>query len=47
MLVAKPEAMHCSLGIYLTDEENPGDRLMKAVRPIIGSNGVHYLHKRR
>ena len=32
-------------GIYLTAEENPGklqlgDRLVKAVRPVIASNGV-------
>ena len=39
-----PGAVDRSLGIYLTAEENPGkpqlgDRLMKAVRPVIDSNG--------
>ena len=37
--------VHRSLGIYLTTEESSGktklgDRLMKAVRPVIASNGV-------
>ena len=41
-------AVHRSPDIYLTTEENPGnpqvgDRLMKAVRSVIASNGVPYL----
>ena len=41
----EPGAVHISLGIYLTAEKNTGkpqlgDHLMKAVRPIIASNGV-------
>ena len=40
--------MQRSPGIYLTAEENPGkprlgDSLLKAVQPVIGSNGVLYL----
>ena len=40
-----PEVVHRSPVIFLTTEENPGkpqleDRLMKAVRPVIGSNVV-------
>ena len=39
-------AVHRFPGIYLTTEENPGkpqlgDGLMKAVRVVIASNGVH------
>ena len=44
----KPCYVHRSPGIYLMTEENPGkpqlgDRLMKAVRPVIASNGVLFL----
>ena len=44
----KPGSVHISPGIYLMTEENPikpqlGDHLMKAVRPVIASNGVPYL----
>ena len=44
----KSGAVHRSSGIYFWAEENPrrsqlGDRLMKAVRPVIASNGVLYL----
>ena len=40
---------HRYTGIYLTTEENPekrqlGDLLIKAVRSVIASNGVSYLH---
>ena len=40
--------MHRCPGVYLTAEENIGkpqlgDRLMKAVRPVITSNGIPYL----
>ena len=43
-----PGAVHRSLGIYLTAEKKPGklqlgDRLMKALRPVIVSFGVAYL----
>ena len=39
-----PGAVHRSLGIYLTAEENPvkpqlGDHVMKVVRLVIASNG--------
>ena len=35
-------------GIYFTTEENPekpqlGDRLIKAVRPVIASNGIPFI----
>ena len=44
----KPGAGHKSPGIYLTAEENPGkpqlrDHLMRALRPVIASNGIPYL----
>ena len=44
-------AVHRSPGICLTAEENPrksqlGDRLTKAVRPVIASNGVPFLQIR-
>ena len=47
----KPGAVHISPGIYVTTEVNPGkfqlgDRLMKAVGPVIASNGVRYLQMR-
>ena len=37
-----PRAIHRSLGIYLTAEENPqiGDCLMNGVQPVIASNQV-------
>ena len=40
-----PGAAHGSPGIYLRTEENSenpklGDRLMKALRPVIASNGI-------
>ena len=43
-----PGAVHRSPGICLTAEENPGktwlgERLIKAMRPVIVSNGVPYL----
>ena len=43
-----PANLHRSPGICLTAEEKPGkrqlgDRLIKAVRPIIASNGAPYL----
>ena len=46
-----PGALHISLGICLTAEENPekpqlGDRMMKTVRPVIVWNGVPYLQMR-
>ena len=41
-----PEAVHSSPVIYITSEENPGDSLMKAVWPLIASNGVPYLQMR-
>ena len=46
-----PEAVHRSPGIYLTTEENPekpqlGNRLMKAVQPVIATNEVPYLQMR-
>ena len=45
------EAVHRSPGIYLTVEENSGkrqlgDRLKKAVRQIIASDGVPYFQMR-
>ena len=41
----KQGTVHRSPGFYCTAEENPrksqvGDRLMKAVQPVIASNGV-------
>ena len=44
-----PRAVHKSPGICHVAEETPGkpqlgDHSMKAVRPIIASNGVLYLH---
>ena len=41
--------MHRSAGIYLIAEENSGkpqlgDRLIKAMRLVIASNGVSFLH---
>ena len=44
-------AFHRSPGIYLTAEGNPrnpqlGDSLMKAVQPVIASNGVPFLQIR-
>ena len=45
-------AVHRSLGICLTAKENPrkpqlGDRLKKGLlRPVIASNGVHFLQMR-
>ena len=38
----KPGNLHRSPGIFLNAEENPhlGDRLTKAVRPVIASNGL-------
>ena len=47
----KPGAVHRWTDIYFTDEGNPGkpklgDRLMKAVRPVIVSNGFSYLQIR-
>ena len=46
-----PGAVPKSQGIFLAAEENPGkpqlgNRVMKAVRPAIASNGVSYLHLR-
>ena len=46
-----PGTVHKSPGIYQMAEENHGkpqlgDRLMKAVRPIVSSNGVPYLQMR-
>ena len=41
-----PGAVHRSPGIYLSAEENPGDRLIKAVRAVIASIGVPNLQIR-
>ena len=45
-----PGAVHRSLDIYLTTEENPGkpqlgDNLMNAVRTVFASKGVSYLQR--
>ena len=39
-------AVYRSRGIYLAAEENPGDRLMKTVRPVNYSNAAFYLQMR-
>ena len=46
-----PRTVHRSPGINLPADENPGkpqlgDRLMKAVRPVIASDGVSYFQMR-
>ena len=46
-----PDVLHLSPGIYLKTVEYPGkpqvgDRLVKAVRPVISLNGVSYLQVR-
>ena len=43
-----PGTVHRSPGIYLTTEENPAkpqlvERMMKAIRPVITSNGASFL----